>query len=73
MSKIDLRDYFAAKAMQAIITALSGYKDFGTPDESAQCVNLEDSVRLAYTYADAMLRYGLDYPFDWDKNQETPT
>ena len=54
----------------------SGYVDragCAFVDESAQCVNLEDSVRLAYTYADAMLRYGLDYPFDWDKNQETPT
>ena len=58
MSKIDLRDYFAAKAMQALITA---HRD-----------NLKDSVRIAYTYADAMLRYGLDHHFDWDEYQQSP-
>lgn len=41
-----LRDYFAAKALQAVMTG-EGYRMYNTP---------EDLARLSYVMADAMLK-----------------
>jgi hypothetical protein len=46
-----LRDYFAAVALPEIMR-----ENFSIPSEDELSLNLEQAVRLAYYYSDAMLK-----------------
>ena len=47
---MDLRDYFAAKALQGLLASSDSYVErFGVID------SVDNLVRSAYTYADAMM------------------
>ena len=48
---IDIRDYFAAKAMQALITGTDPY-------EVGKSEFMRNLVECAYRYADEMLKHG---------------
>lgn len=47
-----LRDYFAAKAMQGMVTTTEKFN----MEEGRKATSPEDFARLAYLYADAMLK-----------------
>jgi hypothetical protein len=47
---MDLRDYFAAKALQGLLASSNSHQErFGVTS------SVDDLVRSAYTYADAMM------------------
>lgn len=48
---MDLRDYFAAKAMQAMANAICKIDDLGIIRHSP-----DDISQIAYVYADAMMK-----------------
>jgi hypothetical protein len=51
-----LRDYFAAKAMQAIYAAQVEWQSTGCPADAESLQVMEDVAGDAYALADAMLR-----------------
>jgi hypothetical protein len=51
-----LRDYFAAKAMQAIYAAQVEWESNGCPADAESLQVMEDVAGDAYAMADAMLR-----------------
>jgi len=55
-SGMTLRDYFAAKAMQAIYAAQVEWESTGCPADAESLQVMEDVAGDAYALADAMLR-----------------
>jgi hypothetical protein len=53
---MSLRDYFAAKAMQAIYAAQVEWQSTGCPADSESLQVMEDVAGDAYALADAMLK-----------------
>ena len=56
MHGMTLRDYFAAKAMQAIYAAQVEWESNGCPADAESLQVMEDVAGDAYAMADAMLR-----------------
>jgi len=56
LDELDLRDYFAAKAMQAIYAAQVEWQSTGCPADAESLQVMEDVAGDAYAMADAMLR-----------------
>jgi hypothetical protein len=55
-SEMTMRDYFAAKAMQAIYAAQAEWESTGCPADAESLQVMEDVAGDAYAMADAMLR-----------------
>jgi hypothetical protein len=53
---MNLRDYFAAKAMQSIYTATVDWTPTGTPMDEESLQVLADVAQDAYKLADAMIK-----------------
>lgn len=51
IEQLELRDYFAAKAMQALLTGADPY-------EVGKTTFINDLVSCAYRYADEMVKHG---------------
>jgi hypothetical protein len=52
---MDLRDYFAGKAMQALIAYYGAYNEAGNYGQDYKTPNIDEVSNYAYSQADAMM------------------